>query len=101
MHIVPGSHRHGIVEHVGQGDEYGIVDVPQDDQVVAIELNPGDALVFDGELQHFTPENRTTRRRRSIQYHYASSRTNWLGNHHERSYFDPEVHISGEPGNMN
>ncbi len=97
MHIVPGSHQHGIVEHSGEGDEFGIVNVPRDEEVVAIPLNSGDALVFHGELQHFTPANLTNRRRRSIQYHYASSRTSWLGPNNDRSYFDPEVEICGRP----
>lgn len=98
MHIVPGSHRHGIVEHSGEGDAFGIVNVPGDEEVVAIPLRPGDALVFHGEIQHFTPANLTNYRRRSIQYHYASSRTSWLGPDNDRSYFDPEVQICGRPG---
>ncbi|MCH2213274.1 MAG: phytanoyl-CoA dioxygenase family protein [Fuerstiella sp.] len=97
MHILPGSHRNGIVEHAGEGDAYGIVDVPQNDDVIAIPLNPGDALVFHGELQHYTPANLTSRRRRSVQYHYASSQANWLGPVNDSPYFDPEVQICGRP----
>lgn len=95
MHIVPGSHRLGIVEHAGEGDEYGIVTPPADDCVLPVPLSPGDALVFHGELQHFTPENTTTCRRRSIQYHYASSHSKWTGTPDKAAYFEPEVHICG------
>jgi len=94
MHLVPGSHQHGIVEHAGEGDAYGIVEVPPDDKVIAIPLNPGDALIFHGEVQHYTPANLTNRRRRSVQYHYASSRTSRPGGDNT-AYFNPEVHICG------
>ncbi len=99
MHIVPGSHRSGVVEHSGAGDEFGIVESPRKDQVVAVPLNPGDALVFHGELQHFTPANTTDRRRRSLQYHYAASHVDWLGPENGIAHFDPEVHISGQVRN--
>jgi len=97
MHILPGSHRSGVVEHAGAGDEFGIVDPPRNDQVLAVPLKPGDALVFHGELQHFTPANATNRRRRSLQYHFAASHVRHLGPTNGVSHFDPEVHISGRP----
>lgn len=71
MHVVPGSHRNGITEHGGVLDDYGMINPPFLSDAVACPLREGDALVFHGELCHFTPSNDTDRRRRAIQYHYA------------------------------
>ena len=78
MHLVPGSHLQGIVVHAGAGDEFGIVETPSPDSVVAIPLDPGDALIFHGQLFHYTPANQTELRRRAVQYHYVSRNTNRL-----------------------
>lgn len=72
MHVLPGSHRNGVVHHAGDGDAYGWTEKPDAEQIRAIPLQPGDALVFHGELLHFTPANQTDQRRRAVQYHYAS-----------------------------
>ena len=72
MHVLPGSHKNGVVQHAGDGDEYGWTDQPEAERIRAIPLNPGDALVFHGELLHFTPANQTDQPRRAVQYHYAS-----------------------------
>lgn len=74
MHLIPGSHKNGIALHGGVNDDYGLINPPPFDQAVAIPLKPGDALVFNGEIFHYTPLNTTPRRRRAIQYHYASSK---------------------------
>ena len=34
----------------------------------------GGALIFHGEIYHYTPDNLTDRRRRALQYHYAACR---------------------------
>ena len=73
MHLIPGSHHRGLQTHSGPGDEYGCEQIPADEQVVAVPLNSGDALLFHGELLHFTPENQTQLRRRAIQLHYADA----------------------------
>lgn len=74
MHVIPGSHTQGIVPHGGVGDDYGLLDPPSFDRAVAIPLKAGDALVFHGEIFHYTPSNQTPHRRRAVQYHYASSK---------------------------
>jgi phytanoyl-CoA hydroxylase len=73
MHVLPGSHRDGIREHDGRADDYGLAHPPDVNDAVACLMAAGDALVFHGELCHFTPPNTTGRRRRAIQYHYAAS----------------------------
>jgi len=83
MHVVPKSHINGISEHgipkdvdIPKGQEhsfFSLLETPPKDQIVAVPLEPGDALVFHGELKHFTPPNNTMVRRRALQFHYASS----------------------------
>ncbi|MBI4551654.1 MAG: phytanoyl-CoA dioxygenase family protein [Candidatus Latescibacteria bacterium] len=74
MHILPGSHTAGVAEHSGMNDDYGLSAPPSLDRALACPLNAGGALIFHGELCHFTPDNTTDRRRRAVQYHYASTR---------------------------
>ena len=94
MHVIPRSHTHGIAEHAGLGDEYGLVTPQSLEAAVPIPLSPGDALVFHGELYHYTPPNRTDKRRRAIQYHYASSQCRQAAGH-DRFTIEPEVLIAG------
>jgi len=77
MRVVPGSHSRGLQPHdTGRGD-LGLIVEPPEREVVAVPLKPGDALIFHGEIFHFTPDNTTPRRRRALQYHYASSKCAW------------------------
>ncbi len=93
MHVLPGSHTRGIAEHAGVGDEYGLVTPQSLEDAAPIPLKPGDALVFHGELYHYTPPNRTDKRRRAIQYHYASSHCRQTAGH-DRFTIEPEVPIT-------
>ena len=72
MHIVPGSQRAGLQPHAGPGDEFGLVEPPAAD-ILPVPMQPGDALLFHCELFHYTPANRTTQRRRALQYHYMAA----------------------------
>ena len=94
MHVLPGSHQGGIVEHAGSGDLYGATSAPSPQQTVAIPLDPGDGLVFHGELLHYTPPNRTSSRRRAVQYHYASGTASRRCGANEFDY-EPEVVVAG------
>lgn len=95
MHVLPSSHTRGIAEHAGAGDEYGLVTPRSLEDAVPIPLKPGDALVFHGELYHYTPPNRTDKRRRAVQYHYASSQCRQTAGH-ARFKIEPEVLITGQ-----
>lgn len=71
MHVIPGSHREGPVIHFRRRD-WQICDTDvQTERTVAVPLPPGGVLFFDALLQHGTPANRTDRRRRAVQFHYA------------------------------
>lgn len=71
MHVIRGSHRGGAVPHFDRRDwQICDTDVQIADDVM-VPLAPGGALFFDGYLHHGTPANRTTTRRRALQFHYA------------------------------
>jgi phytanoyl-CoA hydroxylase len=71
MRVIPGSHREGPVRHAFLRDlQICDGDVPID-RGVAVPLPPGGVLLFDGLLQHGTPTNLTTTRRRALQFHYT------------------------------
>lgn len=73
MHLIPGSHKNGIGKHGGIANDYGLTTAPNRMDTVACSMNTGDALVFHGEIYHYTPANKTDLRRRALQYHYAST----------------------------
>lgn len=73
MHVIPGSHTRGIQPHDHAKGDYGLVVDPALDEATAIPLRAGGALIFHGEILHYTPDNLSDRRRRALQYHYAAS----------------------------
>lgn len=73
MHLIPGSHKAGIAEHKGMQDDYGLAQPPSIHDATACAMRAGGALVFHGEIYHYTPDNTTDRRRRALQYHYGAS----------------------------
>ena len=73
MELVPGSHLDGPVPHVHENDFNRCRITPAKLRVrerVAIEMQPGDALLFHSLLHHFTAPNKSDLRRRAIQFHY-------------------------------
>ena len=41
------------------------------EKMVAVEMNPGDVLLFSSLLIHGTPPNKSLKTRRAIQYHFV------------------------------
>lgn len=77
MHVIPGSHREGPVVHFKRRD-WQICDEAVDTaRDVMVPLQPGGCLFFDGLMHHGTPANRTTLRRRALQFHYTSASAPW------------------------
>jgi phytanoyl-CoA hydroxylase len=73
MRLRPGTHRAGPMIHFQRRD-WQICDTDgRGGDVVAVPLQPGGLLLFDGLIQHGTPYNPTGERRRAVQYHYASA----------------------------
>ena len=95
MHVIPGSHREGIGEHGGVADDYGLSSAPAQNTAIACIMKAGDALVFHGETYHYTPPNKSDRRRRALQYHYGSTHCRSSKDSPFKS-FRPEVIVAGE-----
>lgn len=80
--VVPGSHRMDVRKHeVRDGINFGAVaaeGVEGNDQFheasVAMEMSPGDCLLFNTRLLHRSGGNRTDGHRRVITLHLASAR---------------------------
>ena len=94
MHVIPGSHREGIGEHGGVEDDYGLSSAPAQNTAIACVMKAGDALVFHGETYHYTPPNKSDRRRRALQYHYAATHCRSSKDSPFKS-FRPEVIVAG------
>lgn len=82
MQAVPGSNRGGPVPHV-QGPTGWKLDADASARAhaaaVALPMPSGSALLFDANLMHFTDANRSTMRRRAVQFHFSSARTRASG----------------------
>jgi phytanoyl-CoA hydroxylase len=99
MEVIPGSHLGGPVPHVHENDfnrcriAAGHVDPAR---AVAIEMQPGDALVFQSLLHHFTARNDSDLRRRAIQFHYHQLGAVWGSvADHQRLYHDAHGAYAG------
>ncbi|HEY8744609.1 MAG TPA: phytanoyl-CoA dioxygenase family protein [Chloroflexota bacterium] len=71
MYVIPGSHREGPVVHFRRRDWQICDDQVATSRVVAAPLAPGGCLFFDSLLQHGTPANSSTQRRRALQFVYV------------------------------
>lgn len=90
MELIPGSHLGGGVPHEHENDfnRCRILDSHLDrDARIAIEMEPGDALIFHSLLHHFTEPNTSDLRRRALQYHYHQAGAVWAGVEEHRRVF--------------
>jgi phytanoyl-CoA hydroxylase len=111
MELVPGSHLDGGQPHIHEND-FNRCRI-QPDRVragerIAIEMQPGDALVFHSLLHHFTAPNASDLRRRAVQFHYHQLGAVWgsVADHARHFHFDDGSyagctvpHADGPPGN--
>ncbi len=109
MEMVPGSHLGGGVPHVHENDFNLCQIVPGKVDTaarVAIEMQPGDALIFHGMIHHYTAPNTSNMRRRAVQYHYHQVGTVWgtVADHQTHFHFEdgsyagctlPHEHLPG------
>lgn len=75
MHVKPRTHKEGPVVHFKKRDWQICDDQVDLTRDVMIPLNPGGLLFFDGLMQHGTPANKTSFRRRALQFHYIPVNT--------------------------
>jgi phytanoyl-CoA hydroxylase len=92
MVVVPGSHRHGMlqVEPADTSVSFtgGQTEMPAGAVPFGVDLEPGDALFFDGRIIHGSyPNNTTDRWRRSFICHY-------VGEHGSSFEPTPGTHMS-------
>lgn len=71
MMVYPGSHRAGPVVHFQRRDWQICDTYERSAGAMAVPLKPGGALFFHSLLQHGTPANSSSQRRRAVQFHYA------------------------------
>jgi hypothetical protein len=80
LHVIPGSHREPVHEHVADrrpDANYGYVEIVDHDlsAEVPVLLEPGDLLLFDSHLMHFSTDNVASSVRAAMVYHYAPADT--------------------------
>ncbi len=84
MHVIPGSHKEGPVVHFQRRD-WQICDTDvQTGRCLALPMQLGDCLFFDGLLHHGTPPSHSHLRRRALQFHYRPASVDFLPNDSER-----------------
>ena len=78
--VLPGSHRDPIHEHVPDrrpNANVGYVEIVDRDtaEEIAVEMSPGDLLVFHSRLMHRSKDNDSDRLRAAMVYHLAEHGT--------------------------
>jgi phytanoyl-CoA hydroxylase len=80
MELVPGSHLGGAMPHQHENDFNLCRIVPRHVRAaerIAVEMQPGDALIFHSLLHHYTAPNASPLRRRAVQFHYHQIGAVW------------------------
>jgi ectoine hydroxylase-related dioxygenase (phytanoyl-CoA dioxygenase family) len=83
LHVVPGSHREPVHEHVPDrrpDANLGYVEIVDHDTTgaVPVRMSPGDLLVFHSHLMHASTDNRSDAIRAAMVFHCAASGTRVL-----------------------
>jgi phytanoyl-CoA hydroxylase len=89
MHIIPGGHKAPIV-HFKRRDWQICDDHVDTGGIVAVPLQPGGVLFFDGLLPHGTPPTRSPHRRRALQFHFIPDRTGRIAEEERMAVFGSE-----------
>ena len=99
MEVIPGSHLDGPAVHLPEVDVNQCTIRPDQLRLrdrIAIEMEPGDALIFHALLHHYTAPNRSAFRRRAIQFHYHQLGMQWTSlDAHRRSFHDESGAYAG------
>ena len=69
LHVVPGSHRQGVIAHAGAEKQISAEEWQQAGPV-PVPLQPGEAIAFDPCLLHASDPNRSARPRRALMLRY-------------------------------
>lgn len=90
MELVPGSHLAGGMPHIHENDFNRCRIQPDHRRAaerVAVEMQPGDALLFHSLVHHYTAPNTSDLRRRAIQFHYHQNGAIWGDLEQHRRHF--------------
>jgi phytanoyl-CoA hydroxylase len=79
MRVIPGSHRHGVVEHRHLEDFQVDEETLDRSGEVSVPLEAGGVLLFHSLLLHATSPNRSHRARRAMICSYMSARSRYTG----------------------
>ena len=94
MEVIPGSYHVGPVPHIPHED-INLCTIRPDHlhagRRVAVPLDPGDALVFHSLTHHYTAANRSTLRRRALQFHYHQLGMEWTSLAAHRDFYHDET----------
>jgi phytanoyl-CoA hydroxylase len=94
MFLLRGAHKLGPVIHFNRRDwqicDTDIRRLNDGWKSVAVPLQPGGVLFFDGLLPHGTPSNQTQLRRRALQFHYAPAATQKVSTAERMAHFGSE-----------
>lgn len=99
MEVIAGSHHAGPQPHMHDNDlsrcamAAAAVSIAE---ARALEMEPGDALIFHALLHHFTGPNRSNGHRRAIQFHYHQTGAVWSTlEDHRRLYHHADGSYAG------
>lgn len=91
LHIIPGSHRNGPVDHFKRRD-WQICDTEVERaRDVVVPLKPGGALFWYGMTHHGSPRNQSEHRRRALQFHYRPASAGEVTTEERMRHFGGEV----------
>ena len=99
MELKVGSHLDGPQPHAHENDLNlcGIPDgaAPPRERV-AVEMAPGDLLIFHSCMQHYTAPNTTEMTRRALQFHYIQNGAVWCdAEGHKKVFHDAAGNYTG------
>jgi len=79
MQFIQRSQLDGAVPHVQESRANCSIrpDRLSQQSVVPVPMQPGDAVVFHGLIQHFTDDNHSATRRRALQFHFCQAGAAW------------------------
>jgi phytanoyl-CoA hydroxylase len=90
MHIIPGCHREAR-PHFTRRDWQICDDQIERQRILAVPLQPGGCLFFDGLLPHGTPATKSPRRRRALQLHYVPASVVQISQEEHKAVFSGET----------
>ena len=91
LHILPGTHREGPVNHFKRRD-WQICDTDvQTKRDVVVPLAPGGCLLWHGMTHHGSPTNPSQKMRRALQLHYRPTRAGQIDTDERMQHFGGEV----------